>query len=401
MVCTVVNQDLSNAGQYAHESSQAKIAFDSWALASRFRHHGTYGYAQNLIGEFKQLAAKNPGLEFCLFSCHGNSNDANSIEPGRGFELSNTRLLARDRLWRLGGANLAAARAHADLIFSPTSNILPLGTVPVVCTIHDVTPILTPSHSRKVTWLLRSLLWWSCHYSRAIITDSECSKKDLIRIYGLPESRVSVVYLGYDAAIFNDSAPDPGAQQELLSRLGITRPYLLHHGIIQPRKNLKRLIEAYRLVLSRSRSLDFDLVLAGPLGWEYEETLAAAGNGDGRQGRVILPGALNDSDLAMLIKGASLVVIPSLYEGFCLPMVEAMACAVPAIVANASCLPEVSGGVLKYFDPTSVKEMAACMEQVLESGDTRKGLAQRGRERAACFSWRRCAEETLDVLRRQ
>jgi glycosyltransferase involved in cell wall biosynthesis len=378
-----------------------KVAFDSWVLASRLRHQGTYVYAQNLIAQFKNIAKVQPEVKFCLFTSPGAANDANSIQPGNGFELSRTGLLARDRLWRLGGVSLAAARVHADLIFSPTPSILPLGAVPVVCTIHDVTPIVMPSHSRKVTWLLRSLLWWSCKYSRAIITDSECSKRDLIRIYGLPESKVSVVYLGYDDAIFNDSAPDPGAQQKLLNKLGIARPYLLHHGIIQPRKNLKRLIEAYRLVLSRNRHLDFELVLAGPLGWEYEEIVTAAGNGSSRPGQVILPGALDDSDLATLIKGASLVVIPSLYEGFCLPMVEAMACGVPTIVAASSCLPEVSGGVLKYFDPLSVEDMASCLEQALESDETRKGLAQRGKERAAGFSWRRCAKETLAVLRKQ
>jgi len=377
-----------------------KVAFDSWVLASRLRHHGTYVYAQNLIAQFKSIAKVRPDVKFCLFTSPGAANDAGSIEPGDGFEILRTGLLAKDRLWRLGGVSLAAARAQADLIFSPTSSILPLGGVPVVCTIHDVTPIVMPSHSRKVTWLLRSVLWWSCRNSRTIITDSEWSKKDLMRIYGLPESKISVVYLGYDRVLFNDSPPNPALQQKLLDRLGIRRPYLLHHGVIQPRKNLKRLIEAYRLALSRNRNLDFDLVLAGPLGWEYEEIVAAARDGAGQPGGVILTGALDDSDLAMLIKTASLVVIPSLYEGFCLPMVEAMACAVPVIVAQASCLPEISGGVLKYFDPQSVYEIAACIEQVLESGDVRKDLANRGKERAAGFSWQRCAEETLDVLTR-
>lgn len=376
-----------------------KVAFDSWVLASRLRYQGTYVYAQNLITQFKRIARDREEVKFCLFTSPDAANDANSIEPGNGFESLPTGLLARDRLWRLGGASLAAARAHADLIFSPTSAILPFGSVPVVCTIHDVTPIVMPSHSRKITWFLRFLLWSSCKYARAIITDSECSKQDLIRIYGLPESKVSVVHLGYDGAIFNDSAPDPEAQKKLLHKLGITRSYVLHHGIIQPRKNLKRLIEAFRLMLSRNRGLDLDLVLAGPLGWEYDEILAAAGNHNGDD-RVVLPGALGDSDLAMLIKGASLVVIPSLYEGFCLPMIEAMACGAPTVAANASCLPEVSGGVLKYFDPQSVDDMAACMQQTLESNDTKKWLAARGKERAANFSWQRCAEQTLDVLRR-
>lgn len=114
----------------------------------------------------------------------------------------------------------------------------------------------------------------------------------------------------------------------------------------------------------------------------------------------MLPGALVDTDLATLIKGASLVVVPSLYEGFCLPMVEAMASGAPTVAANASCLPEVSGGVLRYFDPASVEDMATCLEQVLEDEETRIELAQRGKSRARCFSWQRCAEETVAVLRK-
>src|SRR5258707_10300224 len=146
--------------------------------------------------------------------------------------------------------------------------MLPLGPVPVICTIHDVTAIRMPSHSRKVTLLMRSLLWSSARFSRAVITDSECSKRDLLEIYGLPESKVSVVYLGYDKCVFNETAPLAHEQQSLLKRGGISSPYILHHGTIQSRKNLKRLIAAYRLLISRNKSFDFDLILAGNLGGE-------------------------------------------------------------------------------------------------------------------------------------
>ena len=375
-----------------------KIAIDSWVLASRFRYQGTYVYAQSLIAEFAKVARTRPEIEFCLFTSPNNSHDAASIEPAKGFELTRAPLLAHDRLWRLGGASRAAAQAKADLMFAPTVSMLPMGSVPLVCTIHDVTPVTMPSHSLKVTLLQRSLLWCAARLARKIITDSECSRNDLINLYRLPESRISVVYLGYDKATFNDAAPDPGVQKSLLEKLSLEKPYILHHGVIQPRKNLKRLIEAYRLLLSRNHNLDFDLVLAGALGWEYEEVLAAARNGAGRTGRVVFPGTLNGPDLAVLIKGASLVVMPSLYEGFCLPMVEAMACGVPVIAANASCLPEISGGVLKYFSPYSIEEMAACMEQALEDDELRQKLAREGKKRAASFDWATCAAKTVAIF---
>ncbi|HLJ28972.1 MAG TPA: glycosyltransferase family 1 protein [Candidatus Angelobacter sp.] len=378
-----------------------KIAIDSWVLASRFRYQGTYVYAQSLIAEFKKIARTSPEVQFCLFTSPRNSNDAGLVEVSERFQLVQTSLLGHDRLWRLGGASRAAARAQADLIFAPTLSVLPVGKIPLICTIHDVTPVVMPSHSKKVTILQRSLLWFASRMARSIITDSECSKNDLLKLYGLAESKVKVVYLGYDKGVFNDVAPDPELQKTLLTKLGIEKPYILHHGMIQPRKNLKRLIEAYRLLLDRNKNLDFDLLLAGAMGWEYEEILTAAANGAGKQGRIVFPGTLDAPDLALLIKGASMVVIPSLYEGFCLPMVEAMACGVPVVAANTSCLPEVSGGVLRYFDPRSLEEMAALMEQMLEDEQLRKTLAEEGTKRAAFFDWHRCAEETLAVFREE
>jgi len=375
-----------------------KIAIDSWVLASRFRHHGTYVYARSLITEFKKIAATRPEIQFCLFTSPNNSNDAAQVGAASGFELSSTSLLAHGHLWRIGGASVAAARNHADLIFTPGLSLLPLGRIPLVCTIHDATPVVMPSHSLKVTLWQRTLLRSSAKRARAIVTVSECSKNDLIRIYGIPESRVSVVYNGYDRAIFNDEPADSERQKSLLSRLRLDKPYILHHGVIQPRKNLKRFSEAWRLLRSRNPNLEFDLVLAGPRGWEYNDILAAASNGSATSRRVVFPGVLDDPDLAMLIKGASLVVMPSLYEGFCLPMVEAMACGVPTIASNNSCLPEISGGVLRYFDPLSIDEMAACMEQALEDDALRQRLIQEGKKRASYFDWATCAAKTLAIL---
>jgi glycosyltransferase involved in cell wall biosynthesis len=351
-----------------------------------------------MITQFKKIARTSPEISFSLFAGRRDSNDAKLIEPEAGFELAQRDRVDHDRLWRLGGAGRAAASIHADVLFAPTASILPLGRVPVVCTIHDVTPVKMPSHSGSVSLWSRTLLWSSARLSRAVITDSEWSKKDLVSIYGLPECKVSVVYLGFDKSNFNAALPDPALLTSLFERLGIKKPYILHHGVIQPRKNLKRLIEAYRFMLSRNRNLDLELVLAGPLGWECDEIVAAANGTDG--GRVILTGALDDPDVALLVKGASLAVIPSLYEGFCLPMVEAMACGTPTVASNASCLPEVSGGVLKYFDPGSVEDMADCMEKTLEDRELLAELTRKGKERAGFFDWQRCATQTLAILQR-
>jgi glycosyltransferase involved in cell wall biosynthesis len=379
--------------------SQLAVAFDTWTLASHRRNMGTYVYAKNLLAHFREIAREH-SIEFRPFVSATTSNDANEVQAGEGFRPFETNLLKFDRAWRFGGASFSASVCGANLMFCPAGNTLPVNPfMPVVATIHDLIPIVLPSHlPKRIERLLRMVFAHSARYSRTVITDSVCSKKDLINVFGLPESKVHVVYLGYNESIFNGSSPDRVVQNALFKKLGLEKPYVLHHGTIQPRKNLKRLIEAYRLALSRDHNLDFDLVLVGQVGWQYEEILAAARLPASR-GRVVLPGPQNDSDLAMLLKGASLVVVPSLYEGFCLPMLEAMACGAPTICSNSSCLPEVSGGVLRYFDPLSIEEMAACIGHALENSALRQSLSFSGKRRASFFSWRRCAEETLAILK--
>ncbi len=243
----------------------------------------------------------------------------------------------------------------------------------------------------------RVLLKGCARFSRTIITSSECSKRDIITHLGVAEEKVVVIHDGCDHSLFNSDPPDIAALAALRAGLGIEKPYLLHHGTIQPRKNLKRLIQAFDLLLADNPDLDFDLVLAGQRGWASDDVVNASAERRGR-GRVILAGMLDDSDLALLIKGASLAVVPSLYEGFSLPMVEAMACGVPTITSNTSCLPEISGNALAYFDPLSVKDIAACMQAVLRDSELRRRLSEKGIDRAREFTWERCARQTLDVL---
>ncbi len=376
-----------------------KIAVDSWTLARRFRCQGTYVYTQNMVREFKKIVCNGSDVRFSLFASHRNGNDAAAIAPGKNFELCPSSLLDHDRLWRLGGAGFSAVRSHADVMFLPTAATLPVGPVPVVCTIHDVTPLTMPSHSNKVTALQRIFFKGCARFSRAIITSSECSKRDIVTLLGVPEDKVTVIYDGCDHAVFNPAPADPQALAKLRGRLGIGKPYLLHHGTIQPRKNLKRLIEAFRLMLAHNAALDLDLVLAGQMGWACDEITQAARSSDSR-GNVIFAGVLPDADLALLIKGASLAVVPSLYEGFSLPMVEAMACGVPTVASRTSCLPEISGNALVYFDPLSVEDMESCMRSVLLDADRSQRLRLDGIARARQFSWEQCAQETLRVLMR-
>ena len=386
----------------AAENGLVKVAFDASALKSRYSHHGIQVYTRNLLSALRG-AAERRTMEIRPFvPASGESTDG-AFTDQPGFRPRKSSLIRFDRVWRYGGATARAWLDGADIMLNPNGASLPLGALlPAVTTIHDLTPMVMPCFPRRITLLLKFLLSRSARSSAAIITVSDHSRQDIVRICGVPPGKVHVVYEGYDRALFHEAPPDASDLRSLRARFGIDRPYILHHGALQPRKNLVRLIAAYAQMLSRNSSrnpkMDFDLVLAGPLAWQFEETVAAAKNACRGRAKVVLTGALSDQDLSLLLRGAELEVIPSLYEGFCLPMVEAMACGVPTVAANSSCLPEISGGVLRYFDPYSVEEMAACMEAVLQSCDLRAELAGRGVRRAQAFSWELCAQQTLDVV---
>ncbi len=373
------------------------LAFDTSALSNQLRYSGIHRYSVTLLREFQKFADSNGCVTLRVFSSNGHSDEVSNLKPSSGVEILHARGLQHSRFWTLGGLALAALHAGADLVFSPSFYTCPWGLVPTVVTIHDVTPLTSPTWFGWTNKVERAFLWNATKFSRKLVADSECTRNDLISNYGLLPEKTAVVYLGYDRDRFNGIAAETAEQSVVFARCQIRSPYILHHGTIQPRKNLERLIQAYGLLMERCPDLGLDLVLAGPLGWHYDHVVRTANDYAG-PGRVILTGPTTEHELPLLVKGAALCVIPSLYEGFCLPMLEAMACGVPTIVSNTSCLPEVSGGILRYFDPLSVEDMAAAMEKATCDSSVRGELVTNGIRRAAEFSWERCARETLEVL---
>src|SRR5262249_40035195 len=162
----------------------------------------------------------------------------NGFTPAPGFRPRQTRFLQHGRSWRWGGVHLLASLERANLLFSPSSTSLCLGApVSSVVTIHDLIPAVLPWKSKRTALIMRLMSWSAARFSRGIITDSAHSKNDLVNLYGVTESKIEVVYLGCDTGSFNDAPANPDFQQGLLSRLGIVRPYVVHHGVIKPYKN--------------------------------------------------------------------------------------------------------------------------------------------------------------------
>ena len=173
------------------------------------------------------------------------------------------------------------------------------------------------------------------------------------------------------------------------------QPFVLSVGTLQPRKNHATLIKAFELALMDS---DYNLVLAGGKGWSYEEVYDLV-RSRGLQHRVLFPGFVADEDLSALYSSADVMVFPSLYEGFGLPVLESMACGVPVLASNISCLPEVAGSAALFVDPRDVEAMSAAMLKLVSNMDLRENLRKRGFERVEQFSWQSSAANLLRVYR--
>lgn len=292
------------------------------------------------------------------------------------------------RLWTHLRLSWEMVRRAPDLLFVP-AHVIPLIHPRSVVTVHDLGYIYYPQAHRPFDRLYLDLSTrFNASVAGQIIADSETTKNDLVREYRVPEERITVVYPGCNL----EPADETGGER-VRERYHLPHKYILHLGTLHPRKNILRLLEAFQF-LARDFP-DLHLVLAGKKGWLYDEILYKV---EGLGGRVHLPGYIASQDLSPLLRGARLFILPSLYEGFGFPILEAMAAGTPVVCSNASALPEVAGDAALLFDPHDVEAMRETIRRVLEDEALRAELVERGLERAKLFSWERCARETLSVL---
>jgi glycosyltransferase involved in cell wall biosynthesis len=251
-------------------------------------------------------------------------------------------------------------------------------------TIHDMTSWMMPDlHSaatkradRNSADLLRR--------AHRLIAVSECTKSDAVRVLGIPPERITVIYSGIPRKFFEVKAD---AIADVRRRYKLERPFVLALGAIEPRKNIPMLLDAFAS-LPESLRAEFDLVLAGPMGWADEATRT-------RVRSVRYLGYIPEADLAPVTAAAVVFAYPSLYEGFGFPLAQAMAAGVPAVTSNVSSLPEIAGGAALLVDPRSVAELRGALEKLLLSDSLRAELAAKGRARAAAFTWERAAAASL------
>jgi glycosyltransferase involved in cell wall biosynthesis len=281
-------------------------------------------------------------------------------------------------------------------LFHATEHLLPpLRGVPTVLTVHDMIFRLFPEHQRRLNyWYLNATMPLYCRRADAIITVSESSKRDIVAHYGLDPAKVTVIY---EAASPEFAPGPPAAVEEARRRYGLPERFLIHVGTIEPRKNLSRLVEALQRL--RDRGLAVPLVVVGGKGWLYDDFFRRLEALEVRDA-VHFPGYVPAADLPLLYSAATAAVTPSVYEGFGLPVLEAMACGTPVLSSNAASLPEMGGAAARYFDPYDVEAMAEAIGTVWTDGELRSEMRRQGLQQAARFSWERAARETLAVYAR-
>ena len=285
------------------------------------------------------------------------------------------------------------ARLRADLYHSPYY-LMPyrLG-MPTILTVHDLIPLLLP---RQSTWQARLLFRWALSLalraSHRVIAVSGSTAQDLQQYFRVPAERVSVIPEAPDPAFYPRS---PAEVEAVRQKYGLPESFVLYVGSNKPHKNLLRLIEAWsHLTFHISR---FTLIIAGVWDPRYPEPRLLTERLGLRSVRWL--GPVPEADLPALYSAATLFVFPSLYEGFGLPLLEAMACGVPVVCSNTSSLPEVAGDAALLADPTDAPSLAAAIAGLLEDEAQREEMREKGLQQAARFSWDRTAAMTLEMYR--
>lgn len=263
-----------------------------------------------------------------------------------------------------------------------------------VVTFHDMTFLLFPHlHTRPKRLLFPGYIRHSARRADALIADSESTRQDAMRLLHIPPEKITAIPLGVRAEF--RPVHDVEAQNLLRQRYALPEKFILYVGALEPRKNLPVLLDAFRRAAANLPG--YHLVLAGRLGWHYQAILEQM-KGPGLRERVRHIGYVSDSHMPTLYSLASVFVYPSAYEGFGLPVLEALACGVPVVSTRVSSIPEIAGEAAILLPPGDVPALEQALV-ALADDDHRQELARRGPARAALFSWERCARETIQIYR--
>jgi glycosyltransferase involved in cell wall biosynthesis len=348
------------------------------------------GVGHYLLNILKRLARFAQHDEFFLYSPKPIAYD---FVDWHNKHLRWGRTILPGAFWLQTQAKRLIKKDAIQTFFAP-AHILPL-QLPTgmrkVLAVHDLVSILYPQTMANYNRFVHHLFFKeSVKQSDQLITMSEYTKQSLIDNFHICREKITVIYEGV-SIIFQ---PLPKEKvQEVLQRYQITKPYFLAVGTLEPRKNYPILLQAFKHF-----SQDYDLVIIGKEGWKAQRIFKMIQDLQ-LTNKVKILGYVGINELPNFYSGAELFIFPSLYEGFGLPLVEAMACGVPVVCSDASCLPEIGGDAAVYFPAQSVDLLVAKTDLVLSSPQLRQSLREKGIKQAVKFNWDNTAQQTLAVLK--
>ena len=359
--------------------------------ARKLTDFGIGSYIRNLL----EAIARSPESLPYRFRVYAHSRDRDAVpampahfeivtEDSPGYSVAELTRFA----WRL-------MRDRLDLFHATHYVIPPLARARAVVTIHDIIHVLYPEYlpNRAALLYARVMIGRALRRADRIITVSYNSKRDLVDYFGIAPARIDVVYNGV-ARRFHANV-SRAERERVATKYGLPRPYLLFLGGEKPHKNVRNVLRGFAEA-RRERALPHALVLAGPMPKNRSRVEALIAALD-LSSRVFRPGIVPEEDLPGLFAGADAVLYPTLYEGFGLPVVEAMACGVPVLTSSTSALQEIAGGYAALVDPMDVDAIARGISDLATNPTRRAELIELGKRRAADFSWDRAAQQTLRV----
>jgi glycosyltransferase involved in cell wall biosynthesis len=366
----------------------ARIGINAHLLSaeSGYRRAGIHYYMTQILANLPYAAGD---AEYTVFT-----RDSNLVMQREGLQVESSRWPTERRLVRILWEQIAwpaaSAKKHFDLNHSMAFVMPVFGRIPTVVTVYDTSfvryPELFPAFQRTY---LRQQTRRSAKHARRLITISEAGKQDLHHYFGTPLDKIDVVLPGVDSQF------RPLAEAEIerfRQRNDLMNQFILHVGTLQPRKNIPMLLRA----LANLRDRPVDLILVGAKGWFYDEIFSEVER-LGLRNRVHFPGYVEDAALPFWYNAAKVLVFPSVYEGFGMPIVEAMACGTPVIAAHTSSIPEAGGNAALYFEPQDTEALTNHIATLLEDEVVSSKMSRDGIIHARGFSWQSAGQKTALV----
>ncbi len=315
------------------------------------------------------------------------------IVPEIDFELPNNwqvRGIWAPRFWTQIGLSFEMFFRTPDVLFVPAHTVPTIHPKKTVVTIHGLEyEYCREAYSFWERLYMHYSIMLSCRVASTVICVSENTKKDVIKLYGVPEGRIEVVYEGYEQ----------GEIRNQESAKGPEKPYLLFIGRLEERKNVVRMIEAFA-ILKEKYQISHELVLVGKPGYGYGRIKQQIANSK-YQGTIIERGYVSEQEKWELLKNADVFLFPTLYEGFGIPVLEAQSVGVPVVTSNTSSLPEVAGEGAVFVNPESTESIADGIYRVLSDQELRSGIIEKAAHNVNRYSWVSCAREVGDLLARK